>query len=52
MADESAMPSFVQRRKPELTAYQKQIRFLTGVSILICSLAALFFVWLLNLACR
>jgi hypothetical protein len=36
------------RRKPFLSEHQKQIRFLTGLSVGICTLAAIAFFWLMN----
>jgi hypothetical protein len=35
-------------RKPELSGHQKQIRFLTRLSVIICSLLTLGVYWLAN----
>lgn len=40
----------VQRRKRELSVYQKEIRFLTGLSVAIGILLVSALVWLLNTA--
>jgi hypothetical protein len=37
-----------RRRKPELSGHQKQIRFLTRLSVVICALFAVAFFWLMN----
>ena len=37
-----------RRRKPELSGHQKQIRFLTRMLVLICSLVTLAFFWFAN----
>jgi hypothetical protein len=36
------------RRKPTLSEYQKQIRFLTGLSVIICTALVVGFFWMLN----
>jgi hypothetical protein len=36
------------RRKPELSGHQKQIRFLTRLFVIICSLTTLAFFWFVN----
>jgi hypothetical protein len=42
------MPHATHRRKPELTGHQKQIRFLTRLAVVICSLVTLAFFWFVN----
>ena len=37
-----------RRRKPALTGHQKNIRFLTRLSVVICSLVSLAFFWFMN----
>jgi hypothetical protein len=36
------------RRKPTLSGYQKQIRFLTGLSVVICTALVVALFWLVN----
>jgi len=38
----------IYRRKPVLSLHQKQIRFLTGLSVIICSLFGFAFFWMVN----
>jgi hypothetical protein len=38
----------VRRKKPQLSAHQKQIRFLTGLSVVISFLFAAGIFWLVN----
>jgi hypothetical protein len=43
------MPHRAQyRRKPELSPHQKQIRFFTRLSVVLCSLLTLALFWLVN----
>jgi hypothetical protein len=37
-----------RRRKPVLSEHQKQIRFFTRLSVVLCALFALALLWLLN----
>jgi len=37
-----------RRRKPELSGHQKQIRFLTRLAVVLCSLVTLAVFWLVN----
>jgi hypothetical protein len=39
-----------RRRKPELSGHQKQIRFLTRLCVVLCSLVTLAVFWLVNRA--
>jgi hypothetical protein len=38
----------IRRRKPNLSAHQKQIRFLTGLSVFISLLFVIALFWLVN----
>jgi hypothetical protein len=38
----------IHRRKPALSAHQKQIRFLTGLSMAVCTLMAGLLFWAVN----
>ena len=38
----------IHRRKPELSAHQKQMRFLTGLSMFVCMLVAVLLFWAVN----
>jgi hypothetical protein len=42
------MSHATRRRKPELSGHQKQIRFLTRLLVVICSLVTLAIFWLAN----
>jgi hypothetical protein len=49
MPNQSVMPhQAIRRRKPALTGHQKQIRFFTRVSVVLCSLLTFAVFWLVN----
>jgi hypothetical protein len=42
------MPNQARRKKPELSFHQKQIRFLTGLSMAVCAALLAAMLWLVN----
>jgi hypothetical protein len=40
--------SHVRRGKPSLSPHQKQIRFFIGLFVVVCTLLAILFFWLVN----